>query len=436
MQRTAEPLGASSLTARRSAASSLPNFELPPPPLAALHNKYQPYAQPQHNYSHNQHSAPSNNLASVGNLLTPPNTNPGDSLSPPSQPNSSTGQTPMTTTYNQNYWSQPGQASNQYGYSSGNTSQSQWIPPRGMFSPNSLNSMVNNSTNGDASTSSQYDMKYNMNQLPPFPSSHSYSSGSLPTMASQQSMMHSQQLSNSAQAHAQSTPNGTSNRPPPTPSYFGQLNSATTPSQQQFPFSSGPSPSQHTTGLGLTQQQITPANSSDSIPTLQQMHSSTTPSQYSRPYGSYPLPNMASSMMPSIHSVAAGQMPLLGGMNRGMMSGYSNMHSMYGSHHQQPTNTLTDRPFKCDQCVQSFNRNHDLKRHKRIHLAVKPFPCGHCDKSFSRKDALKVSHSCSTRCCITPLTTSRGTFSSKVAIKLQSPAVDRATPHHLIASPI
>jgi uncharacterized Zn-finger protein len=42
-------------------------------------------------------------------------------------------------------------------------------------------------------------------------------------------------------------------------------------------------------------------------------------------------------------------------------------------------------------CPQSFNRNHDLKRHKRIHLAVKPFPCTNCEKSFSRKDALKVS---------------------------------------------
>ena len=49
-----------------------------------------------------------------------------------------------------------------------------------------------------------------------------------------------------------------------------------------------------------------------------------------------------------------------------------------------------DRPFKCDQCPQSFNRNHDLNRHKKIHLVVKPFPCGHCEKSFSRKDALKV----------------------------------------------
>ncbi|KAM7221037.1 finger protein [Rhypophila decipiens] len=60
-------------------------------------------------------------------------------------------------------------------------------------------------------------------------------------------------------------------------------------------------------------------------------------------------------------------------------------HHSYGGH----SGPQTDRPFKCDECPQSFNRNHDLKRHKRIHLAVKPFPCIHCDKSFSRKDALK-----------------------------------------------
>lgn len=91
-------------------------------------------------------------------------------------------------------------------------------------------------------------------------------------------------------------------------------------------------------------------------------------------------------------------MAMLGGMsNHGlpgnMMPGFNSGHSaqmqqMYGGPQQTP---LNERPFKCDQCPQSFNRNHDLKRHKRIHLAVKPFPCGHCDKSFSRKDALKVS---------------------------------------------
>ncbi|KAG5520089.1 hypothetical protein PMAC_001165 [Pneumocystis sp. 'macacae'] len=53
------------------------------------------------------------------------------------------------------------------------------------------------------------------------------------------------------------------------------------------------------------------------------------------------------------------------------------------------SNVFSSRPFKCDQCFQSFNRNHDLKRHKRIHLDVKLFPCSSCDKSFSRKDALK-----------------------------------------------
>ncbi|KAK4112391.1 hypothetical protein N656DRAFT_681775, partial [Canariomyces notabilis] len=50
------------------------------------------------------------------------------------------------------------------------------------------------------------------------------------------------------------------------------------------------------------------------------------------------------------------------------------------------------KPFRCDVCWQSFSRNHDLKRHKRIHVAAKPFPCPSCNKFFSRKDALKVRH--------------------------------------------
>jgi hypothetical protein len=95
---------------------------------------------------------------------------------------------------------------------------------------------------------------------------------------------------------------------------------------------------------------------------------------------------MNGPIMSNVHN-PGNQMALVGGMNMQ----YPPQHmggAMYGhpNQHQQQN----DRPFKCDQCPQSFNRNHDLKRHKRIHLAVKPFPCGHCEKSFSRKDALKV----------------------------------------------
>ena len=74
---------------------------------------------------------------------------------------------------------------------------------------------------------------------------------------------------------------------------------------------------------------------------------------------------------------------------------YGTHHAMpqyhrYGAGHDQLGPRQGDRPYKCDQCTQGFNRNHDLKRHKRIHLATKPYPCGNCEKSFSRKDALKV----------------------------------------------
>jgi uncharacterized Zn-finger protein len=369
MQRSAEPMGPSSFTARRSAAQSLPSFELPPPPLAALHNKYQPYSSALNN---SQSSAPSG----AGNLLTPPNTVPSDSLSPTTQNNN--GGTQALGSYAANsYW--PQTQSSQYGYSSGNTPQ-QWIPPRGMFSPGgmpgSINSIVQNSNNsGNQDNRSHYEM----NQLPPFPSSLSMS-GNMPPVQSHQAMMNAQS--------SQSQYGGPNNRPPPTPTYsYGSSNSANTPNQPNFPYS-GPSPTQSGQNtLGMTQQQITPASSSDSVPTLQHMNSGSA-TQYQRPYNSYPLPAMG-SLMPSMMN---GQMPMNGGMSTGMMSGYQGMNTGYGMHQQaHQSQAMNDRPFKCDVCVQSFNRNHDLKRHKRIHLAVKPFPCGHCDKSFSRKDALKVS---------------------------------------------
>jgi hypothetical protein len=68
----------------------------------------------------------------------------------------------------------------------------------------------------------------------------------------------------------------------------------------------------------------------------------------------------------------------------------SNRTSPLSTHSHLNVTRQNDRPFKCDQCPQSFNRSCDLKRHKKIHLKLKPFPCRHCEKSFSRKDALKV----------------------------------------------
>lgn len=45
----------------------------------------------------------------------------------------------------------------------------------------------------------------------------------------------------------------------------------------------------------------------------------------------------------------------------------------YGRPSGEPLSRVVDveRPFLCDVCPQSFTRNHDLKRHKRIHLTVK-----------------------------------------------------------------
>jgi len=48
------------------------------------------------------------------------------------------------------------------------------------------------------------------------------------------------------------------------------------------------------------------------------------------------------------------------------------------------------RSFSCDLCSLSFNRQHDLKRHRETHTGKKPYLCnGGCGKTFTRKDALK-----------------------------------------------
>ncbi|KAI1392283.1 uncharacterized protein F4822DRAFT_123268 [Hypoxylon trugodes] len=106
------------------------------------------------------------------------------------------------------------------------------------------------------------------------------------------------------------------------------------------------------------------------------------------PYRPHP-PALAGAVLTNMQN-PGGQVALVGGMNH-IPPQYHHSGSLLGSmyHPHGAANSQQDRPFKCDECPISFNRNHDLKRHKRIHLAIKPFPCTFCDKSFSRKDALK-----------------------------------------------
>ena len=72
---------------------------------------------------------------------------------------------------------------------------------------------------------------------------------------------------------------------------------------------------------------------------------------------------------------------------------YGNTQSQYGP--QSPINPSMQypasppRPFACDMCALSFNRQHDLKRHRDTHSGDKPFLCDSCGKTFTRKDALK-----------------------------------------------
>lgn len=50
----------------------------------------------------------------------------------------------------------------------------------------------------------------------------------------------------------------------------------------------------------------------------------------------------------------------------------------------------TSRPFKCDQCEDSFNQRIHLQKHQSKHTGVKPFKCDRCDYSTVERSHLKV----------------------------------------------
>ncbi|KAI0802462.1 hypothetical protein GGR55DRAFT_447052 [Xylaria sp. FL0064] len=180
---------------------------------------------------------------------------------------------------------------------------------------------------------------------------------------------------------AATAPSESYSRPPPTGTYYTAPSS--TPQQTSFP--SFPPPHQSPTQLSPT----TTGASTRAIPALSSQHMGALP-----PYGNrhYPYSTNVSGLGPMVLSNMGnpgGQMHLMGAtnpLNAYHQTGHGIPH--HGIYAGTP-NSQQDRPYRCDVCPQSFNRNHDLKRHKRIHLAVKPFPCEYCDKAFSRKDALK-----------------------------------------------
>lgn len=384
----------SSLGQRRQAASNLPQFELPPP--SNIQFTAQPFGHKFPPLQMGSHAQPPASV-SVGNLLTPPSNSTSDSGSSsahlPTGTNQNAHAIPVLP-YTPTFWS-----NTPNGFGSGMTPQP-WqnqslYGSRSMFSPG-LRNHSNSPATGEQS--SLPPPPYEMNHSNSYPSSMGMPSPAVNAHASAAQHHHNQMMANMMPVRPSSqaspiSPDGIS-KPSSAPSLYAPMSASNTPQPSQYNFQSSTPVSQSRIPVNTSTAQISP-------PLRQGPISQQSQNQFHKPpYPSYTLPAMPGAVMTNVHSPGA-HMSMVGSLQAGMLpmnynSGYAaNPQAMYaqprGNSPQQATNN--DRPFKCDQCPQSFNRNHDLKRHKRIHLAVKPFPCKHCDKSFSRKDALKVSQS-------------------------------------------
>jgi hypothetical protein len=360
-----------SFAARRPAASSLPSFQLPPPDLSAL-NRYPAYAAT---------STTQTTPSVAGSVLTPPAGLSSDILSPlgsnvsASSQSSSGGVAPYQPS---GFWPTSQNAS--YNYSSAPSmpapfAQQQSYMGRPMYSPSMSFSgrSTHSPTAGEGLPPPPYDLS-----RPSFPTSMGSSGGqhqNLPNLAPQGQS----QMSNGIMNSQSSSRDPYGGRPASSQNYYSTSTSAS--QQSSFPAYSQQSPTQQSPNHSQAPpNRISPISAHSSMPGPHGYHSP--------PYNGYNLPAMNGPIMSNVHRPGS-QMALVGGMNMSYPPHQMSGQHIYG-HHSGQQQQQNDRPFKCDQCPQSFNRNHDLKRHKRIHLAVKPFPCGHCEKSFSRKDALKV----------------------------------------------
>lgn len=371
------------LNTRRTGAPTLPSFELPPPNFQGNipGAKYTP------------HGIHPPSTTSVGNLLTPPATNPSGDSTNPLQPASTSvaASSELPPSYAPVYW----QGQTPYS-SSGAVPRQPWAPTINTSFP-PLNHFGRNPATSPP-VSEGMSQPYDMNQLPPFQQTPTIPSPGVSSSGVPQPrvMTHAIMGTQGAPPNPVTSPHPLASNDPyapksqPAPIYGGTQH-IPSPHQAYPP----PPPPYPQAGLGIQGPGRVSAGPNPPVP------SPPSHLNYPRqPYPSYSLPAMSGPVLTNVHSPNS-QMSLIGGMQPGVLPGFNSGHvasmqQMYGGHppplgqHPGPTN---DRPFKCDQCPQSFNRNHDLKRHKRIHLSVKPFPCTHCEKSFSRKDALKVRYS-------------------------------------------
>lgn len=381
------------LNSRRPGAPTLPSFELPAP------NFHLGGAAPKSPHHHGL-SPPTS--VSVGNLLTPPaTTNQSGDVTSPGPPASTAVATSsdLPPSYTAAYW--PGQSP--YGPSAPLPRQ-QWPPALNTtFPPSRLGFSPLNHVSRSQSTSSPVSegmsQPYDIHPLPPFQQPPSVPSPGVQTSAvpQQRSMAHPMMGAHSAPPNSIASPHPLASGDPygPPKSQSAPLYGATQhmPSIHQG-YPPPPSPYSSSSGLGIQPSGRVPSGQSPPV--------SGQPPHFNYPRQPYPsnsLPAMSGPVMTNVHS-PNGQMSLVGGMQPALPPAFNSGHfasmqHMYGGHppppgHGPPGTTNESRPFRCEQCSQSFNRNHDLKRHKRIHLSVKPFNCSHCKKAFSRKDALKV----------------------------------------------
>ncbi|KAI1424578.1 hypothetical protein F5Y12DRAFT_440823 [Xylaria sp. FL1777] len=357
-----------SILSRRPAAGGLPQFHLPPP-----------------------NTSLDSQIPRVSDSISPPST----SLNSSSSHSPHTG---ITQYSNHPGWSMSNNSSYTYGsitpgaqpgVMSSNYSRHLYSPsapgaPGGTGQPgySTRSSQSPATADGLAPAYDNVNHSYSMSIAGGATSHSSFPSQPSHTQHLQHAMLSSQ--TSQPPTPAASAPSENYSRPPPTPSYY----TAPSSTSQQTSFPSFPPPHPSPTQLSPS----TTGGPTRAIPALTSQHHG--PMGALPPYGnrhynySTPVPGLGPMVLSNMGN-PGGQMHLMGAtnpLNAYHHTGHALPH--HGIYAGAP-NSQQDRPYRCDTCPQSFNRNHDLKRHKRIHLAVKPYPCEYCDKAFSRKDALK-----------------------------------------------